>query len=104
MSRPLTPSQSQGHARLTDMLETVRLVKGDAFHAVTFAAVQARMAMEMWDQAGGRQATNGQRLQVAQKLMETVRSLAQALALPPGQLAEALRHARAMYREGFQRS
>lgn len=85
------------------MLETVRLVKGDAFHAVTFAAVQARLAMAMWDEAGGRYASGAQRLQVAQKLIETVRALAQLLALPPGQLAEALRHARSMYREGFQR-
>ena len=98
MRARLTPRESQGHKRLTDMLETVRLVKGDAFHAVAYMALQARATMARYDRAGGTE-----RIQTARQLMESIREMAQALALRPGQLAEALRHARVMYREGIER-
>lgn len=102
MSVRLTPRQSQCRARLADMLETVRRVKGDAFHAVAYSAVQARLAMAMFDRSEYR-ASFERRSQVAAELMRGVRELSTTLSLPPGQLAEALRHARTMYREGFER-
>lgn len=88
---------------MADMLETVRLVKGDCFHAVTFAGVQARAAMSMYDRTTSGNALPAERLRIAKELMDCVRRLATGLALPPGQLAEALKHARVMYREGFER-
>jgi hypothetical protein len=102
VSAKLTPRQAQGHARLVDILYTARAVKGDAFGAVVFSAVQARCLMAAFD-FEHRNATMLQRTAVAARLMDCVRQLATALALPPGQLAEALRHARVAHREAFER-
>lgn len=102
MSARLTPKQAQGNTRLADMLYTAGAVKGDAFGAVLFSAVQARCLMAAFD-FDNRGATPQQRAATAQRLMNCVRELATSLALPPGQLAEALRHARVAYREAFER-
>lgn len=99
----VTPRQSQGHYRLAEMLYTARAVKGDAFGAVAYAAVQARVSMAVFDQGIGKTASAKERGQVAHCLMDVVRELASTLELPPSRLAEALRHARVMYREGFER-
>lgn len=92
------PRQSQGLARLVDMLRTARLVHGEAFGAVVWAAVQTRIVMRRYDDASFdvREAT-------ALRLVKSVRLLAQRLRLPPGQLAEALKHAQVVHREAFER-
>jgi len=103
MAPRLTPRQAQGQHRLTEMLGTARAVKGDAFGAVAYAAVQARVSMATFDFGIGKTASMRERSHVAHCLMDVVRELASTLELPPGHLAEALRHARVMYREGFER-
>lgn len=92
------PRQSQGLARLVDMLRTARLVHGEAFGAVVWAAVQTRIEMRRHDAA-----SFDVREAAARRLAESVRLLAQGLRLPPGQLAEALKHARVVHREAFER-
>lgn len=99
----LTPRQAQGQHRLAEMLYTARAVKGDAFGAVVYAAVQARVSMSVFDRGIGRTATSRERSHTAHTLINVVRQLASTLDLPPGQLAEALKHARVMHREAFER-
>lgn len=99
----LTPRQSQGAARMTEMLLTARAVHGDAFGAVVWGGVQARLAMMLFDAITSFSAPQERRNSVAQQIMECVRQMATELKLGPGQLAEALRHAKVVYREGFER-
>lgn len=103
MEPGLTPRQAQGQHRLLEMLHTVRAVKGDAFGAVAYAAVQARVSMAVFDRGIGKTASFRERSHTAGSLMDVVRELASTLDLPPGQLAEALKHARVMYREAYER-
>lgn len=99
----LTPRQAQGQHRLAEMLYTARAVKGDAFGAVAYAAVQVRVSMAAFDHGIGKTASFAERGRVAHNLMDVVRQLATTLDFPPGMLAEALKHARVMYREAFER-
>lgn len=94
----LTPRQSQGVARMAEMFETARAVHGDAFCATVWSAVHVRMLMRAFDNA-----TPAERIVAARAFMDGVREVARDLNLRPGQLAEALRHARVVYREGFLR-
>lgn len=94
----VTPRQSQGAARMSDMVETTITVRGLPFAAVMWAAVKARVAMSVLEGAPA-----DERLAAARAFLEGVRETAQVLNLQPGQLAEALRHARVVYREGFSR-
>lgn len=93
----LTPRQSQGVARMTEMLVTARQVHGDAFCATVWAAVYARVLMRALDGA-----SPAERVVAAGAFMSGVREVA-GDRLRPGQLAEALRHAKVVYREGFER-
>ena len=103
MSARLTPRQAQGQHRLAEMLYTARAVKGDAFGSVAYAAVQARVSMAAFDHGIGRTASFAERGRIAHNLMDVVRQLATTLDLPPGMLAEALKHARVMYCEAYER-
>lgn len=94
----LTPRQSMGIARMTEMIETARAVHGDAFGATVWAAVHVRVLMRQFDDV-----PQAERLVAARALMAGVRDIAARLKLGPGQLAEALKHARTVYREGFER-
>lgn len=94
----LTPRQAQGAARMTEMLLTARAVHGDAFGAVVWSAVHVRVLMRAFDDAAP-----AERLVAARAFMDSVREVARNLKLRPGQLSEALRHARVVYREGFER-
>lgn len=87
-----------GAARMTEMIETARAVRGDGWAAVVWATVHVRVAMHAFDNA-----LQEDRLVAARQLMNGVRQLAADLKLAPGELAEALRHARVVYREGFER-
>lgn len=94
----LTPRQSQGVARMDEMFATARMVHGDAFAATVWSAVHVRILMRAFDNA-----TPAERLHAARAFMDGVREVARNLKLRPGQLSEALRHARVVYREGFER-
>ena len=94
----LTPRQSQGAHRMAEMFETARAVHGDAFAATVWAAVHVRVLMRQFDDV-----PQAERLVAARAFMNGVRQIATDLKLRPGQLAEALRHARVVYREGFER-
>lgn len=94
----LTPRQSQGAARMNEMMLTARAVHGDAFGAVVWSAVHVRVLMRAFDDAAP-----AERLVAARAFMDSVREVARNLKLRPGQLSEALRHARVVYREGFSR-
>jgi hypothetical protein len=94
----LTPRQSMGVARTAEMFDVARQVHGDAFAATVWAAVHARVLMRAFDDS-----PPAERLHAARAFMDGVREVARNLKLRPGQLSEALRHARVVYREGFER-
>jgi|GEM_PF-2530236 len=99
----LTPRQAQGQARMVEMLEVARATKGDAFGAVVTAGVQARLAMRLFDASRNFAAPQEERSAMAHQIMDCVRQLARDLALRPGELGEALKHARVVHREAFER-
>lgn len=103
MDARMTPRQAQGQARMNDMIETATAVRGVAFGLVVMAGVQARLAMRLFDASTGGEAPAEARIATAKQIMDCVRQLASELSLRPGQLAEALRHAKVVHREAFGR-
>lgn len=95
----LTPRQMVAQARIDEMLDTARRVKGFGFAEVTNAVVNSRRAMIAYDLRGGRSATPESRAHMARCLMAAVAGLARAYDLGPGLFAEAIRHGRVIFRE-----
>lgn len=100
----LTPRQMIAQARVDEMLDTARRVKGFGFAEVANAVLQSRRAMMIYDFTGGKVATYEDRKHMAKSLMAAVAGVARLYSLGPGQFAEAIRHGRVMFRESIRES
>lgn len=101
MTVKLTPRQMVSNARVEEMLDTARQVKGFGFAEVANAVVNSRRAMMLFDFSGGRTAGPEARLRMARCLMSVVRGTADAHQLAPGQFAEAILHGNVIFRESI---
>ena len=95
----LTPRQMVAQARVDEMLDTARQVKGFGFAEVTNAVLQSRRAMMIF---GGNRTAEA-RLEMAKCLMSAVAGLAVAHKIGPALFAEAIRHGRVIFRESLRR-